>query len=128
MNNTDIMEILTKLKKVPHKSYYIYCVGGFIVKIYTQRIQEHPSTECVDECLTKYNIVDVDLYELTRRDDPRFIEHTMVYLDKDFRFKNYTPIKYGKWAGYSTGLEMPLIYLCELIKYLHRLSSLSIFG
>lgn len=56
-----------------------------------------------------------------------------VSLRDDQRFKNYEPIQYnvietpnGK-INLSNGDNMPLLQLCELIRYLHRLSGLTAF-
>lgn len=121
----DIKQILALLKKMPGKSYYAYCIGEYTIHIHTHRVLEHPIEES-DDSIINYDVVDISLFE-SKRLDSFFKEHTFIYLEKDFRFKDYTPIKYSRWSGLSTGEEMPIHNLCELIKYLNRLSNLSIF-
>ena len=71
-------------------------------------------------------MLDVHLYEMCRDTNGNKYDQ-YIDLEKDTRFKNYKPIKYSEYSGYSTGKEMPLLNLCELVKYLHRLSGLSAF-
>lgn len=126
----DISEIkkeLSLLKRRENRSFYNFCIGQFYINIFTFRIQEHPILDAQDNIMN-HEMVDVYLYEPYRSDDPHFIEYSEVFLEKDSRFKDYAPIKYSEWAGYSTGVEMPISHLCELINYLHRLDKLSTFG
>jgi hypothetical protein len=118
---------LAELTKHPGGSCFYYYIGNFILKIFTDRVQEHSVYDPEDR-ITKHEVVDISLVEVKR-----FIggqgatTEECVYLEHDSRFKNYTPIKYSEWAGYSAGREMPINHLCELVKYLHRLSNLSAF-
>lgn len=123
----EIREELNLLRRVNNRSHYNYCIGPFSIKIYTSRIQEQPIPTDQDNIMN-HEVVDVYVFESRRTNDPHFTEHIAIHLEKDARFKHYTPIKYSEWADYSTGVEMPISHLCELIKYLHRLSKLSIFG
>jgi len=124
---SEIKKELSLLKREENRSHYKYQVGPLFVIIHTSRIQEHPIPDAQDNILN-HEVVDVYLFETQRGDDPCFTEYVAIELEKDSRFKNYLPIKYREWAGYSTGVEMPISHLCELIKYLHRLSKLSTFG
>ena len=95
------------------------------MKIDPNRIQEHKDWG-PDDRIIHHDVLDVSLYEFKRHQDGGSYE-TYIDLEKDSRFKNYQPIKYSEFAGYSTGREMPINHLCELVKYLHRLSNLSAF-
>ena len=116
---------LSERTKRPGMNYFDYYVGNFLVKIHPDRIQEHKDYG-PDDRITHHDILDVSLYEFKRHQDGSSYE-TYIDLEKDSRFKNYQPIKYKEYAGYSNGQEMPINHLCELIKYLHRLSNLSAF-
>lgn len=116
---------LSERTKRPGMHYFDYYVGNFLVKIDPNRIQEHKDWG-PDDRITHHDILDVSLYEFKRHTDGGSYE-TYIDLEKDSRFKTYQPIKYKEFAGYSTGQEMPINHLCELIKYLHRLSNLSAF-
>lgn len=106
--------------------HFEYWVGGFGLKIFTDKIQEHASPE--DDRITLHNKLDVHLYELVRDKDGsgRKVE-SYVHLEKDPRFSEYEPIKYHKYAGLSDGSNMPIDKLCELVIYLHRLQKIIAF-
>lgn len=114
-----IRQRLAALKKKPGKQYFSYHTKNFLVKIMTYRIQE-VDTHGPNDSIVKHNVVDVYLYE-----EPNL---SYIDLEKDIRFCNYKSIKYKDIPGYSTGTEMPIITLCELIKYLHRLCNLAVFA
>ncbi len=124
---------LGELKKHPSDTCFHYYVGDFIVKIFTHQIQEVNDAAIMaqsEDCLTKHDKVDVNLYEWQRRSkvshETRY--ETMLNMDQDPRFKDYAPIKHGaQYMRPETGVGMPLLNLCELIKYLHRLSNLAVF-
>lgn len=116
---------LAELIKKPGHSCFTYYVGNFIIRIFTHRVREH-STYNSDERITNYDIVDINLLELKRFNGGGHTED-FINLETDSRFAEYKPIKYSEWSGYSSGREMPLDHLCELVKYLHRLSNLSAF-
>lgn len=118
---------LADLTKPAYSSCFHYYVGSFIVKIFTTRVRDH-NFGGSDERITHYDVVDINLVEIKRfaGGDGATTEE-FINLEKDTRFKDYKPIKYKEWAGYSDGREMPIEHLCELVKYLHRLSNLSAF-
>jgi len=116
---------LSERTKRPGVNYFDYYVGNFLVKIDPNRIQDHKDWG-PDDRITHHDVLDVSLYEFKRHSDGKSYE-TYIDLERDSRFKSYQPIKYKEFAGYSTGAEMPINHLCELIKYLHRLSNLSAF-
>jgi hypothetical protein len=116
---------LAERRKRPNQPYFDYFVGNFLVKIFPDRIQEN-NNYGPDDSIVNHNLLDVHLYEYKRDSSGQSFEQ-YVDLEKDSRFKNYQPIKYSQFTQYSTGKEMPLTHLCELIKYLHRLSNLSAF-
>jgi len=43
----------------------------------------------------------------------------------DSRFSSYEPINYEDNGYY--GVKMPILKLCELVKYLHRLEKIAVF-
>lgn len=118
---------LSELKKRAGYNDYVYYVGHFILHIYTNSIQD-PGSLDPNDCITKYDKVDVSLLESSKNN-----QNVIVGLRDDSRFKNYRPIIYSFFDGangivnLSDGREMPIINLCELIKYLHRLSNLTAF-
>lgn len=117
---------LAELTKKPGASCFHYYVGHFIVKIFTDRVQEH-NNQKTDERVTHYDIVDINLIEIVRIDNTETNTEKFINLEADDRFKNYQPIKYSEFSGYSYGDKIPIKNLCELIKYLHRISNLSAF-
>jgi hypothetical protein len=118
---------LSELKKRAGYNDYIYYVGQFIVHIYTNSIQD-PGSLDPNDCITKYDKVDITLLESSKNN-----QNSTINLRDDSRFKSYRPIIYSFFDGpngivnFSDGREMPIINLCELIKYLHRLSNLTAF-
>lgn len=133
---TDIFDNTKNLYAIKHKlselkktngHHFQYYVGGFLIQIFTDRIQENSSPP--DDCITLHQIVDINLSERVRlsgEDMPSF-SYDIVDLTRDSRFRDYLPIKYTDPIALSNGREMPIMILCELIKYLHRLSNLSAF-
>jgi len=119
---------LAELK--PHNNtMYRYFVGHFEVQIYPHEIQDIRPHEKLADNLLKYKTVHVTLWEEGKKSGQQ-----IVRLLDDPRFKNYEPIQYdvhttpsGK-LNFSNGDRMPIPYLCELIKYLYRLSNLSAFA
>jgi hypothetical protein len=89
------------------------------------------------EAVRNFKIIDFEkfdiyLYEHDRRVNP--ITRACINLKQDSRFKDHLPIQYnvietptGGRVNLSDGKNMPLIHLMELIKYLHRLSDLTVF-
>lgn len=116
---------LAERTKRPGLDYFDYFVGDFLVKINSNRIQEHKDFGPNDR-ITYHDVLNVTLYEAERDSAGRPYE-AYIDLERDSRFKNYQSIKYDKIPGYSVGSEMPINHLCELIIYLHRLSNLSAF-
>lgn len=111
---------LSSLKKNLIKHCFYYYVGNFTVHIFTQHVQEEGNKD-IDECLTKYDTVNVNVYEATKNKT-----ESIIRLEYDDRFKDYKPIQYA-YPGYSNGIDMPINHLCELVRYLHKLSNLSAF-
>lgn len=125
-NNTYVvLRRLAELTRLPHLEHFRYFVGDFTVKIFTVRIQEHSID--LNDRITHHDIVDVYVYEKQKLAQSEDRYDQFIDLEQNSRFKNYAPIKYSEWVGYSAGLEMPINHLCELVKYLHRLSNLSAF-
>lgn len=133
---------LSELKKHLTDTCFHYHVGNFIVKIFTHKVQDQMDhlvdficdtdrslNKDLDDCITRHEKVDVNLYEWTHSKTSADTRHEMIInLDTDPRFKDFEPICHTTPVRYHTGIGMPIINLCELIRYLHRLSqSLSAF-
>lgn len=115
--------------KLWNESLYRYFVGNFEVQIFPREIQDIRPNEKLADNLLKYKTVNITLWENSKSGDNK-----IVRLLDDPRFKNYEPIQYnihhtpsGK-LNFSNGDNMPITHLCELIKYLHRLSNLTAFA
>lgn len=116
---------LAFLKKETDTPYFTFNIKDFVVKIFTYRILDQ-DTSGTDDNIIHHDVVDVYLYEKCRIKNPS--ELFYISLEQDPRFCSYNLIKYKSLPGYSTGTEMPVITLCELIRYLHRLSNLAVFA
>lgn len=123
MTKEEVRKLLSSLTRGTYHETFCYDVGLFRINIgvkISERIEEH-----IDNILN-YPFVHVFLYE--RMKDPKRSEHykylQYIDLEKDSRFKNYLPIKYGIT---SSGDDMPIEQLIELILYLNRLTSLVLF-
>jgi hypothetical protein len=108
---------LSELKRLDYGHFEYWIGKRFAVKLFTHRIQDSPNPD-KDERVTFFEEVDVCVDEMISVEVAGRIS-----LEKDPRFKDYLPIKYG---GYN-GERMPLSKVCELIKYLHRLNDLTVF-
>ena len=116
---------LSDLKRPPYSSAFVWKIGFYTVTIYTDR------TYSSDDCITQYEVVDVHLYEDIRKGD--HVNTVSIKLTEDSRFKNFKPIMYNTVEtpngiiNLSNGKEMPILFLCELIRYLYRLANLTAF-
>ena len=99
--------------------HYEYAVGDFVLQIFAHKVQEQPKSNVR---VTSCEVVDVVLREKGKQD--QHYENIKVGLDS--RFSNYTPIQYEGYNHYDLN-KMPIINLCKLIRYLHKLSKLAVF-
>lgn len=114
---------LSNVKKNRH-GYFEYFVGNnYVVKIYP--IEKFPIPP---ETVTLHKTVNAYVYELERdkSDNSRWNEN-FIRIEQDPKFKNYKPIQYAEFPWNNDGTKMPILQLCELIKYLHRLANLTVF-
>lgn len=117
---------LAELKSIRGNGHYEYPVGRFVVHIYLYDIQDTPSVE--KSAILAQEKVSIVLNETTKSGVT-----SSVSIRDDSRFKNYEPIQYnviqspGGKINLSNGDNMPILHLCELIRYLHRLSNLTAF-
>lgn len=132
---------LSELRRVPAQVYYEYEVGSFVVRMYVRNPSEPEYYRPLDlsnmnESLTSFDKMDVDLYQKVRdqgSDGQEWTRLEGIILQVDPRFKDYEPIRYDVFeheygtVNLSNGKQMPLIKVCELIRYLHRLSNLAAF-
>lgn len=106
--------------------HFEWQIGHYLVKIFGA-----PHGDPQPKYVTQCEKVDVHVYEVSRREEGS--QEKMINLLDDPLFKNYKPIQYNViqtpngTINLSDGAEIPINYLCELIKYLHRLSNLAIF-
>jgi hypothetical protein len=122
-NIKNIYVIKSKLSNLKaFNGCYEYDVGNFLIKINTNKVQEPPSQNKNDR-VTFYEKVDVSLFEKDKAGASGFV-YVKVGFDK--RFCDYEPIRYEGYNHYDLN-GMPIIQLCELIKYLYKLSSLTVF-
>lgn len=112
----------------PIDGWYYYFVGDFILKILVESERQY-SRSSGKSCslVTRDTLDEVDLFEIQRLKNGTKCQ-SFVSLDRDVRFKNYQPIKYNVLPGYSTGKDMPAQCLCELVRYLHKITKLSAFA
>lgn len=130
-NEKNLFVIKQKLSEIqlrPGEScYHFYVDTNFIIKIWTKTVKDnYLYVDLKNDRITLHDKVHVNLYEMKRYSGDSRVE-TYIDLEKDDRFKDYKPIKYHQLSGYSSGDHMPVITLCELIKYLYRLSNLTAF-
>jgi len=117
---------LAALQKILGRNHYEYYVGNFSLVIFTYPVQEMPPAE--PDSIVKHNTVSVNLRETNKSGMT-----TSISLRDDSRFRNYEPIQYNVvqtptgLTNLSDGQAMPISHLCELIRYLHRLSNLTAF-
>jgi len=107
-------------------SRWEYVVGNFTVVIFPYEIGDVPPGQL--DTPVRHEKLSVVLNEKNKAGIT-----SSVSLRDDPRFKDYEPIQYnvidspGGKINLSNGDNMPLINLCELIRYLHRLSGLTAF-
>jgi hypothetical protein len=103
-----------------------YGVKPFNVVIFAYGAGDTPPSQA--DNLLRFEKVDVVLNEFTKDGTA-----SSVRLNDDPRFKDYEPIQYNVIEtpsgriNLSNGDKMPILHLCELIRYLHRLSNLTAF-
>lgn len=103
-----------------------YAVGNFNVVMFAYDTGDVPPSQ--QDSILRFETVDVVLNEFTKDGTA-----SSVRLNDDPRFKNYEPIQYnviespGGRINLSNGNKMPILHVCELIRYLHRLSNLTAF-
>jgi hypothetical protein len=128
LNNTYVIRRrLAELTREDNKTSFTYYVGDFMVDIYTTDIHDNKFPP-EDDRVTKHSKLEVALWELQRSKLTNKPLYSTVFLEVDSRFKNYQPIKYHEFPGYSDGRNMPLNHLCELIRHLHKLTKLAVFA
>lgn len=123
------------LTRGPTENHFEWQIGHFLVKIYPQEIQVPGSSYLYlpprqgkaapkPDCILRYEQVDVHIDESSPNAPPSY-----AYLNTDPRFKDFKPIQYNVYGGInlSDGKKMPILHLCELIRYLYRLSNLTAF-
>ena len=118
---------LAELRPVRGRGHYEYVVGRYTLHIYSYEIQDVPSGDPADNLL-KHERVNVVLNETTKDGAV-----SSISLRDEAPFRTYEPIWYdvietpsGK-INVGNGDRMPIVTLCELIKYLHRLTNLTAF-
>jgi len=109
-----------------NNTVYEYDVGNFAIHIFPFEIQD--GGQVLADTILKYKTVNITLWEINKNK-----VESIIRLTTDPRFKDYEPIIYDSFRSpnglinFSNGDKMPIHHLCELIKYLHRLSNLTAF-
>lgn len=117
---------LADLKPVPWSGHFEWDIGHYRVKIFGAK-----HGDPTPKYLTLCEKVDVHVYEVSRREGKE--QEKLLNLLEESLFKNYKPIQYNVITtphgtiNRSDGQDIPLTYLCELIRYLHRLANLAVF-
>jgi hypothetical protein len=122
---------LSELRLKPGMNCYNYQVGKFIVRIFTTRSKRlHSTTSREYDRITQHEEVRVNLYETKRLVDTHMsvardigTYENPINIMKDERFQAWTLTVPEPFAH----SKMTVIQLCELIKYLYRLSNLTAF-
>jgi hypothetical protein len=118
---------LAALKKRTGYADWVYDVGPFMLSMLVSMPDEYWDSRPEDSILN-HDRVDVFLMEIDKNNHRSYIS-----LREDSRFRNYQPIMYDTYSGPNgivncgDGHNMPIHHLCELIRYLHRLSNLTAF-
>lgn len=124
---------LAALNPVPGRNFYEWEVERYLVRIFP------PNRASVrDEGILFWEEVDVQLIELHKHPEQSNLTYDStieVYIDlrSDPTFKDYKPIQYNVVTtpnvviNLGNGDDMPILQLCELIRYLYRLTSLTAF-
>lgn len=110
--------------KINQHGFFKYYVGdSYVIKIYPS--EKFPTPK---ETLVLYEKVHAYLYEITKfhQNQNIWIENH-IDISNHSNFKNYKPIQYAEFSWLNNGRDMPILHLCELIKYLHRLANLKVF-
>lgn len=131
MNKSEAIKILNDIivnKDADHyRNYYTCLIGKFAIKIWIPEFHDYVefySTNKITDC----PYVHIALYEKIRDpDNSKILTEEYIDLESDSRFKNYKPIKYAPYPGYSNGDDMPINYLCKLMMYLSKLNNLMPF-
>ena len=122
-----IREKLGTMKKVPGRDFYAWKAGRFMLHIFTS-----PRSFQTDETILRHETVDINVNEVWISPLGNQITNYISIRD-DEPFKYYEPIQYNTVItpngriNLSDGRDMPIAHLCELIRYLHRLSNLTAF-
>lgn len=118
-----IKKRLSDVKMNKH-GYFEYFVGNsYLIKIYP--LEKFPTPV---ETITLNEKVNIFLYKLTKfHQNPNLLTEEFIDISSDSNFKNYQPIQYTNPPSLSNGKKIPILQLCELVKYLHRLANLKVF-
>lgn len=118
MTDEEVTLLLESVKKSSN-SKFEFKIGRFYIDIFSYDIGDVDLFPHQNEPITFHDFVYVYVYESKLK--------KLVNLETDYRFKDYKPIKYSDFSGYSNGDRMPLSNLYELVKYLVRLNKISAF-
>lgn len=127
MNVPEIRKKLGTMKKVSGRDFYRLIIGRFELHIFTS-----PRSFQTDDNILQHETVDINVNEVHLSPSGNEITDFISIRD-DEPFKNYEPIHYNKvitpngYVNLSDGRDMPIAHLCELIRYLYRLSNLTAF-
>lgn len=125
-NLDTIKRQLSELKISPGRICFYFCVGDFIIRIFTPISKDWKTTlrEKMQDCITHHNELQVNLYELKKMREGGTAEY-IIHLGQDPRFSNSSIWTENEVSADSS--KMTTIQLCELIRYLYRLNNLKSF-
>lgn len=122
-----IRKVLGTKQKVPGRDFYEWKVGRYVLHVYTS-----PRSFRTNENILRHETVNVDIMEVWKSSqDNTFTNY--IHIRDDEPFKSYEPIQYdivstsNGHINLGDGRDMPIHHLCELIRYLYRLSNLTAF-
>lgn len=109
------------------RGHWEYPVGNYTLHIYSYAMQDVPGS------VEELNVLNCETVNVVLNATTKSGTTSSISLRDDPLFKNYEPIQYnvletpGGKINLSNGDNMPIAHLCELIRYLHRLSDLKAF-
>ena len=126
-DKNSVENIRKRLALLPRirRNFFQYDVGRFSVVIFTYETGDTPPPE--PDSIVNHKKVHIIINEKINK-----IVNTINLLE-DMRFKDHKPLQYmviptiNGGVSIGDGGNMPIGTLCELIKYLHRLSNLTVF-
>lgn len=135
-----IREYLDHWKVKKDRNFYELGIGRFIIRVFTPTTQSHTFSDDAlkYDRISLHPTVDIHLIELHKHPNQDNLSYDgTIEVHLDLRevepFKSNTALWYNTFQSpngvinLSDGSKMPISHLCELIRFLHRLSNLTAF-